>query len=92
MRAYSLTLRDKIYLFFHEDEEKRMNYLFPKVKKYHLRWFKENGIRIPLFFDIEKDLIREDNVHFMEDIELLNELEFNLRHEYIKIVRVEREE
>lgn len=51
MRTYRLTLRDKIYLFFHEDEEKRMNYLFPKVKKHHLRWFKENGIRVPLFFD-----------------------------------------
>ena len=51
MRTYSLTLKDKIYLFFHEDEEKRMKYLFSKVKKHQLRWFKENELRIPLFFD-----------------------------------------
>lgn len=58
-----------------------------------IREIKDNEIAFhKSFFDIEKDLIRENNVHFMEDIELLNELEFNLRHEFIKIVRVEREE
>ena len=46
MSLYKLTLKDKIYLFFHEDEEKRMNYLFPKVKKHQLNWFKENGLKI----------------------------------------------
>ena len=51
MRIYKLTLKDKIYLFFHEDEEKRMNYLFSKVKKYQLKWFKKNELKIPLFFD-----------------------------------------
>lgn len=50
-----------------------------------IREIKDNEIAFhKSFFDIEKDLIRENNVHFMEDIELLNE--------FIKIVRVEREE
>lgn len=58
-----------------------------------IREIKDNEITFhKSFFDIEKDLIRENNVHYMEDVELLNELEFNLRHEFIKIVRVEREE
>lgn len=58
-----------------------------------VREIKENEIAFhKSFFDIEKDLIKEDNVHYMEDMELLEELEFNLRHEFIKIVKVEREE
>ena len=44
------------------------------------------------FFDIEKRLIKNNDERLMHDIELLEELEFNLRHEFIKIVRVERGE
>lgn len=51
MRTYKLTLKDKIYLFFYEDYDKRVFYLFPKVKEHQLNWFNENGIRIPLNFD-----------------------------------------
>lgn len=51
MRTYSLTLKDKIYLFFHEDRIKRIDYLFPKVRKHQLNWFNENRIKIPLDFD-----------------------------------------
>lgn len=51
MRTYRLTLKDKIYLFFHEDRIKRIAYLFPKVKEHQLNWFNEKGIRIPLDFD-----------------------------------------
>lgn len=51
MRIYKLTLKDKIYLFFHEDFDKRFLYLSPKVYEHQLNWFNENGIRIPLDFD-----------------------------------------
>ena len=51
MITYSLSLKDKIYLFFQEDSIKRIAYLFPKVKEHQLDWFNENGIRIPLDFD-----------------------------------------
>ena len=51
MKIYSLTLKDKIYLYFHEDRIKRITYLFPKVKKHQLDWFNENELKIPLFFD-----------------------------------------
>ena len=43
------------------------------------------------YFDIEKRLIKNKNEKLMHDIELLEELEFNLRHDFIKIVKVERE-
>jgi len=43
------------------------------------------------YYDVEKRLIKNNNERLMKDIELLEELEFNLRHEIIKIVRVERE-
>ncbi len=51
MKTYNLTLKDKIYLFFHEDRVKRMTYLFPKVKKHQLNWFNEKGCKKPLEFD-----------------------------------------
>ena len=51
MRTYKLSLKDKIYLFFQEDSIKRITYLFPKVKEHQLKWFKEEGIKIPLDFD-----------------------------------------
>ena len=51
MRNYNLTLKDKIYLFFHEDFYKRFSYLFPKVEKHQLNWFNKNGIRIPQDFN-----------------------------------------
>lgn len=53
---------------------------------------KENKIAYDKsFFEIEKDLIRNNNVRFMDDIELLNELEFDLRHEFVKIVKIDRD-
>lgn len=51
MRTYKLTLKDKIYLFFQEDEIKRIAYLFPKVWEHQLNWFNENRIRIPIDFN-----------------------------------------
>lgn len=51
MRIYNLTLKDKIYLFFHEDFDKRFLYLFPKIKEHQLKWFINNDIRIPIDFD-----------------------------------------
>ncbi len=43
------------------------------------------------FYDVEKRLIKNNDERLMNDIDLLEELEFNLRHEFIKIVRLERE-
>ena len=43
------------------------------------------------FFEIEKELIRNNNEQFMKDIELLEKLEFGLRHEYLKIVVIDRD-
>ena len=51
MRTYSLTLKDKIYLFFQEDSIKRIAYLFSKVKNHQFKWFIKNDIRIPIEFD-----------------------------------------
>lgn len=53
---------------------------------------KENKIAYDKsFFEIEKDLIKNNNVRFMDDIVLLNELEFDLRHEFVKIVKIDRD-
>lgn len=41
------------------------------------------------FYEVEKRLIKNNDERLMNDIKLLEELEFNIRHEYIKIVRVE---
>lgn len=50
---------------------------------------KENNIAFrESFFDIEKRLIKNDDSILMKNIELLEDLEFNLRHEFIKIVKV----
>ena len=43
------------------------------------------------YFEVEKRLIKNNDERLMNDIELLEELEFNLRHEFIKIVKVDRE-
>ena len=51
MTTYRLTLKDKIYFFFHRDRAKRIDYLFPKVKEHELNWYCEYGISIPIFFD-----------------------------------------
>ncbi|MBR0351344.1 MAG: hypothetical protein IJH76_05975 [Clostridia bacterium] len=51
MRTYSLTLKDKIYLFFQENSIKRIAYLSPKVYEHQLNWFNEQGIRIPKDFN-----------------------------------------
>lgn len=51
MKNYSLTLKDKIYLFFQEDRIKRIAYLYPKVEEHLFNWFNENGIRIPIDFN-----------------------------------------
>ncbi len=40
------------------------------------------------YFDIEKRLIKNKDERFMKDIELLEELEFNLRLNNIRIVRI----
>lgn len=42
------------------------------------------------YFDIEKRLIKNKNKELMNDIELLEELEFELRHDNIRIVRIDK--
>jgi hypothetical protein len=51
MRTYKLTLKDKIYLFFHESRIERFGYLIPKVEKHQYNWFNINGLRIPTDFN-----------------------------------------
>ena len=43
------------------------------------------------YYDIEKDLIKNKDERLMKDIELLEELEFLLRHNKLKIVEVDNE-
>lgn len=40
---------------------------------------------------LKKRLVKNEDERLMHDIELLEDLEFNLRHEFYKIVKVERE-
>ena len=42
------------------------------------------------FWEIEKDLFMKHNKIIMKDIELLDELEYNLRHNLIKIVEIDK--
>lgn len=42
-------------------------------------------------FDKEKELIKNKDERLMKDIELLEKLEFRLRHEYLKIIEIDRE-
>lgn len=51
MKTYKLTFKDRLYLLFQNDESKRCNYLFPKVYKHQLNWFKTNNIKLPIYFD-----------------------------------------
>ena len=44
------------------------------------------------FYEVEKRLIKNNYEGLMNDIELLEELEFNLRRGIVKIVRVESED
>ena len=43
------------------------------------------------YFDKEKELFKNKDERLMKDIELLKELEFNLRHEFVKIVEIDRD-
>ena len=43
------------------------------------------------YFEVEKELIKNKNQRLMNDIELLEKLEFGLRHEYLKIVEIDRD-
>lgn len=43
------------------------------------------------YFDKEKELFKNKDKRLMKDIELLKELEFNLRHEFVKIVEIDRD-
>lgn len=43
------------------------------------------------YFDIEKRLIKNKDERLMKDIELLEELEFNLRHNNLRIVRIDKD-
>ncbi len=51
MRTYKLTLKDKLYLWFHENYMKRYLYLYPKVEEHQYNWFIQNGIRVPINFN-----------------------------------------
>lgn len=43
------------------------------------------------YFDKEKELFKNKDKRLMKDIELLKELEFNLRHEFVKIIEIDRD-
>lgn len=43
------------------------------------------------YFEKEKELFKNKDERLMKDIELLKELEFNLRHEFVKIVEIDRD-
>ena len=43
------------------------------------------------YFEIEKRLIKNNDSKLMKDIELLKELEFNIRHDNIRIVRIDKD-
>lgn len=43
------------------------------------------------YFDKEKELFKNKDERLMKDVELLKELEFNLRHEFVKIVEIDRD-
>lgn len=43
------------------------------------------------FFEKEKKLFEKKDKRLMKDIDLLQELEFDLRHEFVKIVKIDRE-
>ena len=43
------------------------------------------------YFDKEKELFKNKDERLMKDIDLLKELEFNLRHEFVKIVEIDRD-
>ena len=43
------------------------------------------------YYEIEKEQIKNNNERLMKDIELLEKLEFGLRHEYLKIVEIDRD-
>ena len=51
MKVYKLSLKDKLYLWLQENNIKRYAYLYPKVEQHQLKWFNENGIRLPIDFD-----------------------------------------
>lgn len=48
--------------------------------------------RFDEYSEKERKLFQEKNKRLMYDIDLLEELEFNLRHNFIKIVEIDREE
>ena len=57
-----------------------------------VREIKDNEIAFDKsFFEIEKDLIKSNNERLINDIELLEELEYGLSHDYLKIVVIDRE-
>lgn len=51
MKTYKLTFKDKLYLYFQNKYSKRYAYLYPKVEQNQLKWFEENGIRLPIDFN-----------------------------------------
>ena len=54
----------------------------------------QNGEKIygKSYYETEKELIKNNDERLMKDIELLEELEFNLRHEFVKIVEIDRDD
>ena len=41
------------------------------------------------FFEVEKRLIKNKDSRYMKDIELLEELEFNIRHNKVRIIEID---
>ena len=44
------------------------------------------------YYEVEKELIKNNDERLMKDIELLEALEFDLRHEFVKIVEIDRDD
>jgi hypothetical protein len=45
---YKLTLKNKLYLMFHQSYIDRLNYLILKVEKHTIEYFNKNNIKLPV--------------------------------------------
>ena len=51
METYKFTFKDKLYFFFVRYYHKRYWYLYPKVEKHQIQWFRKNNISFPYDFN-----------------------------------------
>jgi uncharacterized membrane protein YdjX (TVP38/TMEM64 family) len=50
MKHYRLSIKDKIYFWFHTDYESRSNYLEDKVARHEMKYFTSLRLRPPYDF------------------------------------------